>query len=110
MHNDALTPHGVRNPDNLLLREDHAREGVLEGDELGGGRVDILAKDGVVDDFLQSEVVAVLGGYGVRSRLRVEGHSAGFVQVDVGARVEDDRVRGLGQVGADGELVGLVRA
>lgn len=71
--------------------------------------MNVLAKDAVVEHFLEGQVVAVLGRDGVRRRLRVHGDTAGFVQVNVRARVEDDRVRRLGQVRPDRELVGLPR-
>lgn len=51
--------------------------------------------------------MTVGGRNSVGGSLRVHGDSTGFVEVDVGTRVEDDGVRGLLEVGANGELVGL---
>jgi hypothetical protein len=69
--------------------------------------VDVLTEDGVVEDFLEGEVVTIARGDGVGRSLRVHGDTAGFVEVNVGTGVEDNGVGRLGEVGADGELVGL---
>lgn len=108
MHDDAFFSHPLRNADNLFLGHHHARECVLERDEFRRRRVNVFAEDAVVEDFFESQVVTVTRWYGVRSCLRVERDAAGFVQVNVSPSVEDDGVRWLSQMCANGKLVGPV--
>lgn len=69
--------------------------------------MDVFTEDGVVENFLESQVVTVLGRDGVRTGLRVHRNTSGFVKVDVGTGVENDGVGRLNEVSADSELVGL---
>lgn len=58
-------------------------------------------------DVLERQVVSVRRRNRERVGLRVESDAAGFVEVDVGSSIEENRVGRLREVGADGELVGL---
>jgi len=129
MHNDTLRSHPLTNPDYFFLREDHynqlkdldqytndkrvkrgvrtAGKGVFEGDEFGRSRMNVFTEHGVIEYFLESQVMAVLGRDCVRTSLGVHSYSSGFVEVDVGSSVENDRVGRLDEVSTDGELIGL---
>lgn len=69
--------------------------------------MNVFTKDGVVENFLESQVVTVFGGYCVRTSLRMHGDTSSFVEVNVRSSVENDRVRRLDEVGTDSELIGL---
>jgi hypothetical protein len=84
---------------------DGAAEGVFEGDDARGARVDVVREDDVLLDVLQGQVDAVPGGDAADQRAAQGGDAAGFPFEDVGAVVAEDGVGGLGQVRAQGELV-----
>jgi hypothetical protein len=70
--------------------------------------MNIFTEYGVVENFFKSQVVTVSRWNCVRTSLRVHGDTSSFVEVNVGASVEDDRVRWLNKVSADSELIGLL--
>ena len=69
--------------------------------------MNVFTEHGVIEYFLESQVMTVLGRDCVRTSLGVHSYSSGFVEVDVGSSVENNRVGRLDEVSTDGELIGL---
>lgn len=105
MRPDTVLPRPGRDGAGVGEREDGAVEGVFEGDDAGRAGVDVVGQDGVGSDVREGEVVGVCRGYAGDEGAGQGGDAAGFVSEDVGAVVAEDGVRGLGQVGAERELV-----
>ena len=87
--------------------EDGAVEGVFEGDEPCWAMMDVVVQHGVFLHVVESEVVVILWDDLDWESTREGAYAACFPLVDVGSGVGEDGVRGLGHVGADGELVAL---
>lgn len=62
MQNQTLLVHPSSDLDDLLLRKDGPVECVLEGNDLGWGRVNVVAEDEIrLDVVLEGEVMTVGG-------------------------------------------------
>lgn len=70
-------------------------------------RLTVSVEDDIGLDVLEGEVDAVLGLNGGGRGLGDDGKGTRLPAVDVGAVVEEDRVRRLGQVGSQADLVTL---
>ena len=69
VENQTFLVHSVSNPDNLVLREDRSVQGVLQRNDSGGSRVDVVSENEVGFDIVfEGEVVAIGGRDGCWAR------------------------------------------
>lgn len=86
-------------------RHDGAIKGILKANDAGRAGMNIIRENSVSGNVSEGEVVGVLGTDAGDEGAGEGGDAAGLVGEDVGAVVGEDGVRGLGEVGAERELV-----
>jgi hypothetical protein len=105
VHDDAVLTRPCRDATRLDERHDGAVERVLERDDARGAGVHVVGDDGVLLDFLEGEVGAVLGVDGLHHGLAEARDAAGLVVCDVAASVAENGLWRGQQVRAQGDLV-----
>lgn len=102
---DTVVPREGGDGLTVCHRKNLAAEGIFEGDEAGWRMVDIVVEDGMRLYIPQRKTVTVGRDDTSDQGTTETGYSAGFPFEDMGSVVAEDRVRGLGEVGADGDLI-----